>query len=73
MTCLVGIRRQPLTDREIEILRALATGKRGPAVAAELGITEPTLRSHLRRIHHRLEARTTTHAVAIAIRQGSLR
>lgn len=72
MTCLVGLEGRPLTDREIAILRGFAAGGTAWKVACDLEIAESTVRNHLARIRVRLAARTTTHAVAIAIRQGSL-
>ena len=42
----------------------------GAEIARELWITEDTVRTHIKRMMIRLEARTRAHAVAIAFREG---
>lgn len=43
-----------LSEREFEILRLLGTGSRYKEVAAALGISHDTVRSHVRRIYRKL-------------------
>jgi DNA-binding NarL/FixJ family response regulator len=59
-----------LTDREIEILRLVAAGKANKIVAAELAISEETVKAHMRNILGKLAANDRTHAVTIALKRG---
>ncbi|MCB0173336.1 MAG: hypothetical protein KDJ97_22635 [Anaerolineae bacterium] len=59
-----------LTPRESEVLRLLATGATNRAIAAELYITERTVKAHVTRILTKLDAATRTEAVTKAGRLG---
>jgi len=59
-----------LTDREIEVLRAVAAGKSNKLIAAELDIAEGTVKTHMKSILPKLAARDRTHAVMIAVKRG---
>ena len=59
-----------LPPREREVLRLLADGRSNDAVAAELGISTETVRTHVRKAMAKLDADTRTHAVATALRQS---
>ena len=59
-----------LTDREIEVLRLVAAGKANKIVAADLAITEETVKAHMRSILAKLAANGRTHAVTIALKRG---
>jgi LuxR family maltose regulon positive regulatory protein len=59
-----------LTPRESEVLRLLATGATNPAIAAELFITERTVKAHVTRILAKLDATTRTEAVTKASQLG---
>jgi DNA-binding NarL/FixJ family response regulator len=59
-----------LSLREREILRLLADGMGNDAVAADLGISAATVRTHVRHAMEKLEADTRTEAVATALRQA---
>jgi DNA-binding NarL/FixJ family response regulator len=61
---------EPLTPREVEVLRALGEGLSSPEVSQELGITRNTLRTHLHNIMGKLGARSKLEAVLTAIRIG---
>lgn len=61
---------EPLTHREVEVLRALGEGLSSPEVSEELGITRNTLRTHLHNIMGKLGARSKLEAVLTAIRMG---
>ncbi|MGJ5813792.1 response regulator [Paludibaculum fermentans] len=61
-----------LTDREIEVLRNIAMGCSNKVVAAQLGISEDTVKSHMKSILGKLNANDRTHAVLIAIKRGFL-
>jgi DNA-binding NarL/FixJ family response regulator len=59
-----------LTNREREILQLLANGMSNNDVAAQLFISQETVKSHVRHILAKLEADTRTQAVAIALREA---
>lgn len=59
-----------LTQREIEVLQFAAAGNRNKQIAYKLGITEETVKFHIKNILSKLEANDRTHAVTIAIRRG---
>jgi DNA-binding CsgD family transcriptional regulator len=61
---------KPLTMRECEVLAWTAAGFGEKAIARELRCEPGTVKSHLRQIRRQLNARTSTHAVVIAIRRG---
>ena len=61
-----------LTEREIEVLRGVAAGKSNKLVAAELKISEGTVKNHMKSILPKLDASDRTHAVMIALKRGIL-
>jgi len=61
-----------LTGREIEVLRAVAAGKSNKLIAAELAISEGTVKTHMKSILPKLDASDRTHAVMIALKRGIL-
>lgn len=61
-----------LTEREIEVLKMVASGTPNKLIAFELALAEPTIKSHLKNIFQKLGANDRTHAVTIAIRRGYL-
>ena len=46
---------EPLSEREIEILRLLVEGKKGPQISEELFIGYSTVRTHIKSIHRKLD------------------
>jgi DNA-binding NarL/FixJ family response regulator len=60
----------PLTEREIEVLRRIAEGDRNRDIGQHLGISEDTVKVHVKRIMEKLGAKDRTQAVAIGIRRG---
>ena len=60
----------PLTPRETEILQYIAQGYLNKQIAAELGISEQTIKNHVTSILRKLNANARTEAVVVAIRQG---
>ncbi len=60
----------PLTYRETQITRLIANGMRNKAIAAELSISDETVKMHVKNLMAKLGARDRTHAVTIAIRRG---
>jgi DNA-binding NarL/FixJ family response regulator len=61
-----------LSDRELAVLDAVATGATSKEAARRLGISLNTLRTHLKNIQVKLEARSKLEAVLIAIREGRI-
>jgi two-component system NarL family response regulator len=61
---------QALTERETSVLACVAAGNANKLVAQLLGITEETVKAHMKSILAKLDARDRTHAVAIALRRG---
>jgi DNA-binding NarL/FixJ family response regulator len=66
----VYIGEDPLTEREIEVLRRIAEGDRNRDIGEQLGIAEDTVKVHVKRIMDKLGAKDRTQAVAIGIRRG---
>ena len=60
----------PLTEREVEVLRRIAEGDRNRDIGEHLGITEDTVKVHVKRIMDKLGAKDRTQAVAIGLRRG---
>ena len=61
---------EALTPREVDVLRLVAGGNANKAIAAELSLTEETVKSHMRNILAKLGANDRTHAVAIGLKRG---
>ncbi len=59
-----------LTSREIDILKRIARGNGNKEVAAQLSLTEETIKSHVKNILAKLGAHDRTHAVTIGIKRG---
>jgi len=60
----------PLTQREVEVLRRVAEGDRNRDIGEQLGISEDTVKVHIKHIMDKLGAKDRTQAVAIGIRRG---
>src|SRR5579864_240530 len=59
-----------LSVREIEILRLISGGNANKAIAAQLSITEETVKGHVKNILAKLGANDRTHAVTIGLKRG---
>jgi len=59
-----------LTQREIDVLRAVADGNRNRDIAEKLFISEETVKVHIKHIMEKLHASDRTDAVAIGVRRG---
>ena len=59
-----------LTEREVEVLRQVASGKANKMIADHLDISEETVKAHMRSILSKLSANDRTHAVTIALKRG---
>jgi DNA-binding NarL/FixJ family response regulator len=75
LTTVEGIRSDAeiaprLTERELEVIKALARGKSNKEIATSLGISEKTVRNHASNIYKKLHIFDRTQAVIYAIRRG---
>jgi DNA-binding NarL/FixJ family response regulator len=59
-----------LTDRELEVLRRIARGRTNAEIAAELYLSEATVKSHVGHIFTKLDLRDRTQAVILAYETG---
>lgn len=62
--------RESLTPRELQVLQCVAMGKPNRDIAAELAVSEETIKGYLKRIMEKLGAQNRTHAVTLAIQRG---
>lgn len=58
--------------REIEVLTLVAEGLTNRKIAGRLTATEETVKSHLRHLTAKLNARNRAHMVALGFRRGYL-
>jgi len=61
---------EALTEREIEVLKQVASGNRNRDIAGKLFISEETVKVHIKHIMEKLGATDRTQAVAIGVRRG---
>lgn len=59
-----------LSQKEIEVLKWLAQGKSGWEISRIMGISENTVRFHIGNVKKKLDAVSSAHAVAIAVKAG---
>ncbi|MEK7949354.1 response regulator transcription factor [Luteolibacter soli] len=59
-----------LSEREREIVRLLVKGEANKEIGDALGITELTVKSHMKNILAKLKVRDRTEAVTVALRRG---
>jgi DNA-binding CsgD family transcriptional regulator len=57
---------EPLSERELEVLRLVATGRSNREIATELYVATGTVKAHLNNIFRKLEARSRLEAVTRA-------
>jgi NarL family two-component system response regulator LiaR len=61
---------EPLTPREIDVLRLVALGRANKQIARQLGVGEQTVKTHVSNILGKLQAASRTQAALHAIRTG---
>jgi len=59
-----------LTPAEIDVLRLIAAGHANKQIAAQLSITEDTVKGRVKSILSKLEANDRTHAAMIGVKRG---
>lgn len=63
---------EPLTPRELEVLREMAKGRANKEIAHTLAISENTVKDHLKHILGKLHVAARTEAVTAAVQRGLL-
>jgi DNA-binding NarL/FixJ family response regulator len=58
------------TARELEVLQLIADGMANREVGTKLFLSEETVKSHVRHLLAKLQARSRAHAVAVGLRRG---
>jgi DNA-binding NarL/FixJ family response regulator len=61
---------EPLSDREIDVLRRVAQGAANKEIARALSLSEDTVKGHMRSIFSKLDVTDRTQAVTVAHRRG---
>ena len=61
---------ETLSERELGILRLMATGAANKAIAAQLFISESTVKTHVQSIFQKLDVNDRTEAVTDALQKG---
>ena len=60
----------PLTNRELQVLRLVAKGLGNPEIAEQLVVTEATVRSHVSNILSKLHLANRVQATLYALQEG---
>jgi len=64
--------REPLSQRELEVLRLISQGSSNRETATKLFISEATVKTHLLHVYAKLGVRDRAAAVATAFERGLL-
>jgi len=63
----------PLSEKESSVMRAMAEGHTDIQIARQLGLSVPTVKTHVRAILRKTNSRNRAAAIATAFRTGTLR
>lgn len=66
----ISARLDKLTDREFEVMRYVVSGALNKQIAADLGISEKTVKVHRGHVLHKMEVRSVAELVRICDRAG---
>jgi DNA-binding NarL/FixJ family response regulator len=61
-----------LSPREREIMHLMAQGLTAEAIGGELNVSVETVRTHVRNVIRKLQARNRVHAIALALQRGEI-
>ena len=61
-----------LSPREREIMHLMAEGATAEAIGTALGVSVETVRTHVRNVIRKLQARNRVHAIALALERGEI-
>jgi DNA-binding NarL/FixJ family response regulator len=61
-----------LSPREREIMHLMAEGRTAEAIGGTLGVSVETVRTHVRNVIRKLQARNRVHAIALALERGEI-
>ena len=61
-----------LSPREREIMHLMAEGLTAEAIGYQLGVSVETVRTHVRNVIRKLQARNRVHAIALALERGEI-
>jgi DNA-binding NarL/FixJ family response regulator len=61
-----------LSPREREIMHLMAEGRTAEAIGTELTVSVETVRTHVRNVIRKLQARNRVHAIALALERGEI-
>jgi two-component system NarL family response regulator len=64
------VNQENLTEREVHVIRRVASGKSNKEIAAELDISEGTIKVHVSHILQKLGVTGRTEAIAVAVKRG---
>ncbi len=62
--------KSPLSEKEVEVLKLISTGKSNRDIAADLSVSENTIKFHIKNILHKLAVTNRKEAVAYATQRG---
>ena len=57
---------EPLSERELEVLRLIASGKRNRQISSELFVSVGTVKTHINNLYRKIDAHSRTQALARA-------
>jgi DNA-binding NarL/FixJ family response regulator len=63
-------RDNPPSPRELQVLQLISDGLVNREIGTELYLSEETVKSHVRHLLAKLQARSRAHAVAVGLRRG---